>query len=205
MGKGAGERLAGCEPGSLQRTWLHPEYVAEKRKAIRGFLDAFARRCSRTVAGFGFDSDKDGVVSFVVLLKAGGELETVRGNDAIIVVSGGDESRWIADAGFETLRVYFSEQNGDEFGAAVASQGDVNGDGMPEFLGALFASVPEGPALFPDDILTDYPRKLNIADVVREKFFHRLEQELPHAVAVWVEEIHEGEKKWRVKVNAYCI
>jgi len=77
----------------------------------------------------------------------------------------------------------------------------LNGEGMPGLLEQLFRTVPEGPPLFPDDILTDYPRKLNIADVVREKFFHRLEQELPHAVAVWVDEIDEQEKKWIVDVS----
>ena len=77
----------------------------------------------------------------------------------------------------------------------------LQGTRMPELLQTLFETVPEGPPLFPDDILTDYPRKLNIADVVREKFFHRLEQELPHAVAVWVEDIDEQEKKWTVDVS----
>lgn len=77
----------------------------------------------------------------------------------------------------------------------------LKGDGMAALLDTLFEKVPEGPPLFPEDILTDYPRKLNIADVVREKFFHRLEQELPHAVAIWVEEIHEQEKKWTVDIS----
>lgn len=77
----------------------------------------------------------------------------------------------------------------------------LQGDGMAVLLDMLFDHVPEGPPLFPDDILTDYPRKLNIADVVREKFFHRLHDELPHAVAVWVEEIDEQEKKWVVDVS----
>ncbi|MDF7806377.1 GTPase Era [Pontiellaceae bacterium B12219] len=77
----------------------------------------------------------------------------------------------------------------------------LQGTQMPELLSRLFELVPEGPPLFPDDILTDYPRKLNIADVVREKYFHRLEQELPHCLAVWVEEIHEQEKKWTVDVS----
>ncbi len=79
----------------------------------------------------------------------------------------------------------------------------LNGDGMAGLLDHLFENIPEGPPLFPDDILTDYPRKLNIADVVREKLFHRLHDELPHAVAVWVEEIEEQEKKWKVDVSIY--
>ena len=59
--------------------------------------------------------------------------------------------------------------------------------------------MPEGPPLFPEDVLTDYPRKLNMADVIREKLFNRLHQELPHAVAVWVESIDEVRRsgKWR--------
>jgi GTP-binding protein Era len=79
----------------------------------------------------------------------------------------------------------------------------LKGDGMPGLLSNLFKTVPEGDALFPDDILTDYPRKLNIADVIREKLFHRLHDELPHAVAVWVEDIHEQEKKWDIDVSIY--
>ena len=79
----------------------------------------------------------------------------------------------------------------------------LKGDGMAALLDTLFQSVPEGPPLFPDDILTDYPRKLNIADVIREKLFHRLHDELPHAVAVWVERIDEQEKKWTVEASIY--
>ncbi len=79
----------------------------------------------------------------------------------------------------------------------------LNGEGMADQLSILFEKMPEGPALFPDNILTDYPRTLNIADVIREKLFHRLHDELPHAVAVWVEDIHEGEKKWTVEASIY--
>ncbi len=79
----------------------------------------------------------------------------------------------------------------------------LHGDGMAGLLDTLFESVPVGPALFPDDILTDYPRKLNMADVIREKLFFRLHEELPHAVAVWIENIDEGEKKWTVDATIY--
>ncbi|VGO14196.1 GTPase Era [Pontiella desulfatans] len=82
-----------------------------------------------------------------------------------------------------------------------ASVSALQGTGMAGLLDTLFGHIPEGPPLFPDDILTDYPRKLNIADVVREKFFHRLEKELPHALAIWVEDIDEQEKKWTVDVS----
>ena len=79
----------------------------------------------------------------------------------------------------------------------------LHGDGMPELLDTFFEIMPVGPALFPDDVLTDYPRKLNIADVIREKLFYRLHDELPHAVAVWIEDIDEQEKKWVVNASIF--
>jgi GTP-binding protein Era len=79
----------------------------------------------------------------------------------------------------------------------------LHGDGMPALLDTFFEIMPVGPALFPDDVLTDYPRKLNIADVIREKLFYRLHDELPHAVAVWIEDIDEQEKKWVVDASIF--
>jgi GTP-binding protein Era len=65
------------------------------------------------------------------------------------------------------------------------------GTGLDVLLGELFRRMPPHPQLFPADILSDFPRKLAVADVVREKLFGRLHDELPHAVAVQVEEIEE--------------
>lgn len=72
----------------------------------------------------------------------------------------------------------------------------LSGDGIPALLERLFQLVPEGPHLFPDDILTDFPRKLAIGDVVREKFYARLRDELPHAIAVEIENVEERDGGW---------
>ena len=56
---------------------------------------------------------------------------------------------------------------------------------------ALFEMAEEGERLFDDDIVTDYPRKLAIADSVREKFLAKLHQELPHELGVYVKSIRE--------------
>ena len=55
----------------------------------------------------------------------------------------------------------------------------LTGNGVELLVSHLFEIVPEGPQLFPEDVLTDYPRKLAIADVVREKYFQWLRDELP--------------------------
>jgi GTPase len=65
--------------------------------------------------------------------------------------------------------------------------------GAVDVIDRLFALArPSDEYLFPEDIVTDYPRKLAIADVIREKFLARLHQELPHELGVRVDQIDEG-------------
>jgi len=73
--------------------------------------------------------------------------------------------------------------------------------GAKPVLDALFAMAEEGEPLFPEDIVTDYPRKLAIADVIREKFLARLHQELPHELGVAVRKIAESSGRWDVQVD----
>ncbi|MBN1674982.1 MAG: GTPase Era [Kiritimatiellae bacterium] len=77
------------------------------------------------------------------------------------------------------------------------------GTGVAELVAALFEAVPAGPALFGADVLTDFPRKLYIGDVIREKLFPLLHQELPHAVAVWIERLEEDGDRWQVDAVIY--
>ena len=106
-------------------------------------------------------------------------------------------------ADYKTLWREISEEKKGRTAPVWASVSALHGDGMAALLDTLFENTPAGPALFPDDILTDYPRKLNMADVIREKLFYRLHSELPHAIAVWIENIDEQEKKWTVDATIY--
>ena len=76
-------------------------------------------------------------------------------------------------------------------------------DGCDALLDALYGLAEPGPALFPDDIVTDYPRKLAIADVVREKLIQRLHDEVPHEVGVLVDDLDERDGSWNVAVTIY--
>ena len=76
--------------------------------------------------------------------------------------------------------------------------------GCDALLDILYGLAEPGPALFPDDIVTDYPRKLAIADVVREKLIQRLRDEVPHEVGVVVADINERTAgTWDVAVTIY--
>lgn len=74
--------------------------------------------------------------------------------------------------------------------------------GGVEITDKLFAlAQPMEDYLFPEDVVTDYPRKLAIADVIREKFLGRLHQELPHELGVRVDHIDETAREWQVSVT----
>lgn len=49
--------------------------------------------------------------------------------------------------------------------------------------------LPEGPKYYPADMVTDQPERLIIAELIREKILHVTEDEIPHAVAVDLEEV----------------
>ena len=73
--------------------------------------------------------------------------------------------------------------------------------GAKQVLDALFDLAEEGEKLFDDDIVTDYPRKLAIADVIREKFLASLHQEVPHEMGVLVKSVEEEGNRWRVAAD----
>ncbi len=77
------------------------------------------------------------------------------------------------------------------------------GEGCDMLVSSLFAHVPPGDLLFSADMLTDYPEKLSIGDVIREKLVIRLRDEIPHAVAVWVDAIDKQDGLWTIEATVY--
>ena len=67
------------------------------------------------------------------------------------------------------------------------------GDGKDRLLKATVALMPEGPALFPGDALTDRTMRFMTREVIREKLFMRLQKELPYQLAVSIDSWKERE------------
>lgn len=76
----------------------------------------------------------------------------------------------------------------------VALSGE-KGNNVEKLIEVIFEYLPAGPALYPDDIISDYPQKMAIADIVREKLLNILRQELPHSIGVTVEHLQPIKKK----------
>jgi len=68
-----------------------------------------------------------------------------------------------------------------------------SGDGVGLLVETISRYLPEGPQLFPDDILTDMPEKFIVAEMIREKIFRLTRDEVPYSTAVEVESFVERE------------
>ena len=68
-----------------------------------------------------------------------------------------------------------------------------NGEGVDELLDLLAEFLPEGPQLFPEDMITDQPERQVCAEIIREKLLLCLDKEIPHGTAVEVTTFSERE------------
>ncbi len=63
----------------------------------------------------------------------------------------------------------------------------VTGEGLPALLETVVKSLPEAPPMYPEDQLSTLPVRFMAQEIIREKLFNNLRQELPYSVAVDIE------------------
>lgn len=98
-------------------------------------------------------------------------------------------------------------ENKDELIKRIAEYSDIydfdevipisalNGDGLDVLLKIYTDSAVEGPHYFPDDMLTDQPEKVVMAEIIREKALNNLNEEIPHGIAVTIESLKERDNR----------
>ena len=77
----------------------------------------------------------------------------------------------------------------------------LRGDGLDSLLTQLEAHLPYGPKLYPDDMVAEKPERFFVAELIREAAFEHLEDELPYAINVHIEEFREQEGR-KTYINA---
>lgn len=86
--------------------------------------------------------------------------------------------------------------------AEVFPTSALNKDGLDNLLRIVTGYMPEAPALYPEDQLSTLPVRFMTAEIIREKVFNKLRQELPYSTAVEIEQWDEEEGRDQVIVNA---
>ena len=92
----------------------------------------------------------------------------------------------------DLLEAIVSYENSYPFEAVVPISAKEK-DNIEEVVNLLEKHLPEGPKYFPDDMITDQPERLIISDIVREKILLQTQDEIPHAIAVDVDEMKTRE------------
>ena len=77
------------------------------------------------------------------------------------------------------------------------------GSGVEALLGELVGRLPEGPAWFPKDQITDVTERFVVAELIREQAFRCLDREVPYSIAVEIEEFEEEPDRVRVMARIW--
>ena len=71
-----------------------------------------------------------------------------------------------------------------------------NGDNVDDLVDTIFKYLPYGPMFYDEDTVTDQPMRQIVAELIREKALHALNEEIPHGIAVAVDSMKlRGSKK----------
>lgn len=81
----------------------------------------------------------------------------------------------------------------------------LTGDGVDRLLEVVLDYMPEGPKYYPDYMVTDHPESFIISELIREKVLLLTREEVPHSVAVTIDEIKKREDSEVIDVLATVI
>jgi len=79
----------------------------------------------------------------------------------------------------------------------------LQGEGLDTLRAAIIRRLPEGPALYPPEHITDQPERFLAAEILREKILHLTRQEVPHAAAVAIESWEDTPRLLRIHASIY--
>jgi len=104
----------------------------------------------------------------------------------------------------EILAVIDAYRKEMEF-AEIVPVSAFTGDNVEVLIKCIFQYLPDGPAFYEEDVVTDQPMRQIAAELIREKALRLLEDEIPHGIAVTVEKMKERRNKDITDIEATII
>jgi GTP-binding protein Era len=87
--------------------------------------------------------------------------------------------------------------------AEVVPVSAVTGEQVDVLVDVMTKYLPESPQLYPDDMITDEPEQVLVAELIREAALEGVREELPHSIAVVVEEMQRENGLTRIFADLY--
>jgi len=105
----------------------------------------------------------------------------------------------------ELMDVIANFKNEHEFDGVIPISA-VSGENIETLLEVVKEHLEPGPQFYPTDFVTDHPERFIISELIREKVLHLTHEEIPHSVAVVIEEIYrEPNREDLINVSATVI
>ena len=79
-----------------------------------------------------------------------------------------------------------------------------NGDNTEELIQVVFKYLPYGPQFYDEDTVTDQPERQIVAELIREKALHCLNDEIPHGIAVAIDKMRYRKKIVDIDATIIC-
>lgn len=81
----------------------------------------------------------------------------------------------------------------------------LKGDNTGELLETMFQYLPQGPQYYDEDTITDQPERQIVAEMIREKALRNLNDEIPHGIAVAIDQMKERAKEDIIDIDATIV
>ena len=104
----------------------------------------------------------------------------------------------------EILEVIDTYKDAYDFSSVIPISAK-NGENTNAIMEAIEQYLVEGPQYFPDDMITDQPERQLVAELIREKALYLLQQEIPHGIAVVIDQMREREEQNIIDIDATII
>ena len=89
--------------------------------------------------------------------------------------------------------------------AEIIPASAMRGQNTKDIVNSLFKYMPYGPVFYDEDTVTDQPQRQIVAEIIREKALHALDEEIPHGIAVTIEKMRERKGQHIVDIEATII
>ena len=73
-----------------------------------------------------------------------------------------------------------------------------------ELVRVIFQYLPQGPQFYDEDVVTDQPERQIVAELIREKALHCLQDEIPHGIAVAIDRMKMQNKVMHIDATIIC-
>ncbi len=81
----------------------------------------------------------------------------------------------------------------------------LRGENVETVVQQIFKYLPEGPMYYDEDTVTDQPMRQIVAELIREKALHALDEEIPHGIAVTIERMKKRHHKDMYDIEATIV